>query len=99
MPLRHAKEVAEKVGNRLPYGRGSESARRDDPGTPRVVPRPAPPAASAHNFRAAMGTHTNPLLRNTTPCVVLSRAPERPLSSGAGAKPAFEACADTPRLA
>src|SRR5438067_618787 len=28
MPLLHAKEVAEKVGNRLPYGRGSESARR-----------------------------------------------------------------------
>ena len=24
----HALEVAEKVGNRLPYGRGSESARR-----------------------------------------------------------------------
>src|SRR5438067_7458207 len=28
MPLLHAKEVAEKVGTRLPYGRGSESARR-----------------------------------------------------------------------
>ena len=28
MPLLHAEEVAEKVGNRLPYGRGSESARR-----------------------------------------------------------------------
>ena len=28
MSALHAKEVAEKVGNRLPYGRGSESARR-----------------------------------------------------------------------
>src|SRR5438067_10408494 len=28
MPLLHAEEVAEKVGNRLPYGRGSESACR-----------------------------------------------------------------------
>src|SRR5205823_11894332 len=28
MPALHAKEVAGKVGTRLPYGRGSESARR-----------------------------------------------------------------------
>src|SRR5256885_7807364 len=28
MPALHAKEVAEKVGDRLPYGRGSESACR-----------------------------------------------------------------------